>query len=148
MRFQPGILALALVVAAIAASGQTPAAAARTSEQIIMHHLAAFAANDLEALLGDYSDTATVITPRATATGKPQLREMFGKMLVGPQPATQLTAKVFADHGGYQIGYIVWVQNPGQPNERRGTDSFFILDGKIVAQTAAAIMPARTSPPK
>lgn len=145
MRFQqPGFLILALV-AAIPAGSQTPTAA-RTSEQIIAHHLSAFAANDLEGLLGDYSDTATVITPRGTTTGKPALREMFGRMLAGPQPATHLTAKVFTDSVGYQIGYIVWVQNLGQPNERRGTDSFFILDGKIVAQTAAAIMPTRTPP--
>ncbi len=146
MRLQPGILTLALL-AAVPASGRSPAAA-RSSEQIIMHHLAAFAANDLEGLLRDYSDKAMVITPRATATGRAELREMFGKMLVGPQPVTRLTAQVFTDNVGYQIGYIVWVQNPGQPNERRGTDSFFILHGKIVAQTAAAIMPTPAPPPQ
>jgi hypothetical protein len=133
--------------AAVPAGAQSPAAA-RTSEQIVMHHLAAFAAGDLEGLLGDYSDTATVITPRGTTTGKPALREMFGRMMAGPQPATQLTAKVFTNNVGYQIGYIVWVQNPGQPNERRGTDSFFILDGKIVAQTAATVMPTQALAPQ
>jgi hypothetical protein len=146
MRFQTGFLILALV-AAIPAGGQSPAAA-RTSEQIITHHLASIAAQDLEGVLGDYSDTATVITPRATTTGKAALRKMFGTMLANPQTATQLTAKVFTDSDGYKIGYIVWVQNFGQPNERRGTDSFFILDGKIVAQTAALIKPTPTAPPQ
>ncbi len=109
-----------------------------------MHHLSAFAADDLEDLLGDYSDTATVITPRGITSGKPALRKMFGRMMAAPQPATQLTTKVFTDN----VGYIVWVQNLGQPNERRGTDTFFIQDGKIVAQTAALIMPMHAPPPK
>jgi hypothetical protein len=44
------------------------------------------------------------------------------------------------------VGYLLWVQHAGTPQEVHGSDTFFIRAGKIVAQTV--VMMAISPPQK
>ena len=109
-----------------------------TPEQIVAHHMSASEAGDVDGILADYADTAVVMTAGGKTQGRAAIRKVFERILGGPaasRPRLTITQKYFTD----QIGYIVWVQNAGKPEELRGSDTFVIRHGKIVAQTVNVV---------
>ncbi len=47
------------------------------TQAVLDHHLTAFGANDLDAIMEDYADEATLITPDTTMHGKAQISAFF-----------------------------------------------------------------------
>ena len=45
-----------------------------TTQAVLDHHLASIGTNDLDAIMEDYADDATVMTPDASFTGKEEIR--------------------------------------------------------------------------
>lgn len=112
--------------------------ATATPEQIVMHHMSASAAGDVDGIISDYADNAVVIDPSGRTFGKAAIRKVFTTMFTsaaGSRSATELKQKFFAGN----IGYITWVQNEGKPGEVRGSDTFIIRNGKIAVQTVAVV---------
>src|SRR5215470_15159464 len=62
------------------------------TEQALLHHLQAFEAGDVEAIMADYSEDAVCITPDGTLTGHAQIRSLFEQMFaMFPRASSSLT---------------------------------------------------------
>jgi ketosteroid isomerase-like protein len=118
-------------------SGQTSA----NVETIVAHHLASAERGDVDALMADYAADAVLITPDTAITGRSAIRAVFQRLVGGNsapgsrQGALQVQKQVFKG----SVGYLLWVQHAGTPDEVRGSDTFFIRDGKIIAQTVVMV---------
>jgi ketosteroid isomerase-like protein len=110
-------------------------------ETVITHHLAAAERGDVDSMMTDYAADAVLITPDTAITGKRAIRAVFQRLVGGNSApggsagALQVQKQVFKRN----VGYLLWVQHAGTPDEVHGSDTFFIRDGKIVAQTVAMI---------
>jgi len=136
-----------MVVASIAIpscgySGQTTPSV----ETIVAHHLASAERGDVESLIGDYAADAVLITPDTAIAGKSAIREVFQRLVGGTSApggapgALQVQKRVFKGN----VGYLLWVQHAGTPQEVHGSDTFLIRNGKIVAQTVVMLtIPSR-----
>jgi hypothetical protein len=136
MRCARCLFALVLLGAApiIALSDAAPG----TPEQIVAHHMSAAASGDVDGMIADYADTAVVMTPGGETRGTEALRKMFAGIFGGP-PGSRAPLEVRRQFFTKEIGYIVWVQNEGKPEELRGSDTFLVRKGKIVAQTVMLV---------
>jgi ketosteroid isomerase-like protein len=134
---------IALIAAAFIAipitgySGQTTS----TVKTIVAHHLASAERGDVDSLMADYAADAVLITPDTAITGRSAIRSVFqrlvgGNAAPGDSPgALQVQKQVFKGN----VGYLLWVQHAGTAGEVRGSDTFFIRNGKIVAQTVVMV---------
>ncbi len=124
--------ALAVVVAFPAFADQHT----RTTEEVVMAHLGAFGAGDVDAIMEDYADDAVFILPNAVLVGHDQIRPVFeGLVAEFSQPGTEFTLDVtqFND----TIGYIAWHAETSVNVYAYGGDTFIVEDGLITAQTVA-----------
>ncbi|MGH8205600.1 MAG: hypothetical protein ACRETK_02370 [Steroidobacteraceae bacterium] len=138
------------VVAALAMglAGAVPlialgAPAAHTPQQIIAHHFSMFAAGNLDAVLSDYSDNATVITAAGVIHGKAAIRQQFARLVrprAGAQTAGAPSGPVIKQQF-YTPGaaWLMWVQNEGKANEVRGVETYIIHNGKIDMETVGTV---------
>jgi hypothetical protein len=135
MRRAVGLTSLLLAAFPVVALSD---AAPGSPEQIVEHHLSAAAAGDVDGVVGDYADNAVLITPAGQTKGKEAIRKAFAGLFApgqAPRPKLEVQRKYFTP----EIGYILWVQNPGKPEEVRGSDTFVVRKGKIIAQTVAVV---------
>jgi ketosteroid isomerase-like protein len=118
-------------------SGEKPADVAT----IVAHHLAAAERGDVDSMMRDYAPYAVLITPDTAITGKRAIRSVFQRLVggnAGPggsPAALQVQKQVFTGN----VGYLLWVQHLGTPDEVHGSDTFIIREGQIVVQTVAMI---------
>ena len=120
---------------------------ARTPDQVVKHHFAAFRQHDLEGVLSDYADDAIFIAPKQTVQRKVALRNLFESFFAtgdNKAPAPVFEAKVTADG---DVGYEHWVSNPGEPGSMAGTDAFVVRHGKILFHTVVEVHSAVDSRP-
>ena len=110
-----------------------------TTQKVLDHHLAAFGANDLDAIMEDYADEATLITPDSTFHGKEQIMNFFEGLFPSfPSEGTAFTIdKAVVDN---EVAYILWHATTPTIEVPLGTDTFIILDGKIKIQTFAGVI--------
>src|SRR6185437_15115008 len=141
------ILALAMM-AASAGWAQAPAAdSARTPEQVVRHHFAATAARDLDAVVGDYADDAVLITAEGIVHGKAGVRAAFAQLLRGPQPGARIAEargqragpQIIVSHFTRTVGWLIWAQNAGKPNELRGVETYLVRNGRIELETVGTV---------
>lgn len=128
------------------AAAPAPAAApAETSEadmQAVMdRHVAAVKAADVEAVMADYADDATMVLmpgdlwPKGALVGKTEVRKFFDwlkspEIMPGPKSMVVTTEKI-----GPNTMYFHFTQFPGTPQEVQGYDIYVFRDGKIAFQT-------------
>ena len=115
-------------------------------EAIVMHHLSALNSGDLDAAVAVYADSAIFITPDGETKGKTTIHKMLAGVLAnvrgggtGPRALFDVKRKYFTK----AIGYIVWTQNAGSPEEVQGSDTFVVRRGKIILQTAFLVPTTR-----
>lgn len=105
--------------------------ARRTSQQVFAHHGEALMAEDLDAMLQDYAETACIITPDAVTCGKEGLRTFFAH-LVQMLPHAQWNGKTtFADN----ILLLEWSADSARGSVSDGVETFVFQDGLIQYQT-------------
>ena len=142
-------IALGLAAASATTLAQTPAAGAgaRTPEQVVRHHFAAATARDLDAVVSDYADDAVLITANGVVRGKDAVRAAFAQLLRAPQRGAR-TASARAEPAGPQIlvshftgevGWLMWAQNAGKPNEVRGVETYLVRGGRIELETVGTV---------
>jgi uncharacterized protein (TIGR02246 family) len=133
---------------------QTPAAnSARTPEQVVRHHFAASAARDLNAVVSDYADDAVLITANGVVRGRDGVRAAFAQLLRGPQPAARIAAahaarpgpRIVVSHFTADVGWVIWTQNAGKPNELRGVETYLVRNGRIELETVGTVVVRPTS---
>ena len=111
----------------------------RETEEVLAHHLRAFAAGDIDMIMTDYADDAVVITPQGIVVrGAAQIMKMHEMTTASIPPGSQfqVTQKTVTE----SMACIVWNAESAKVKIPFGTDTFFIKEGRIVAQTFACQM--------
>ena len=106
------------------------------TEDVLKHHLECFEGGDLEGLLSDYTEESVLETPTGQVTGLETLRKIFWRLLEEfgkGEPAFEMVrSSVSGDHA-----FIFWKAQTEDNDYHIGTDTFFIVNGKIAYQTFA-----------
>lgn len=111
-----------------------------STEDVINHHLASFAAGDVEETLKDFTEESVLITPEGVIAGMDALREAFEDFYSGLfRPGTYTFEMDRVEIHG-DVGYIVWHSSNEGAEVPLGTDTFVVEDGKIAVQTFAALI--------
>lgn len=103
------------------------------TERVVMRHLAASEAGDASVVPRDYAEDAVVIFGTETAIGVDAVQQVFEDLYARTQMRLTYTTTVFEGN----VGYVVWTMD-----ELRGSDTFIVRNGKIVAQTGVVFAPA------
>ncbi len=107
-----------------------------TAKETFQHHLEAFGKNDIDELIKDYTEQSEVWTPEGPIVGLEAISSFFTyAFTLFPKDATRLEIKQMIIKGDKV--YIVWNADSPIINVPIGTDSFEIIDGKILWQTTA-----------
>jgi ketosteroid isomerase-like protein len=110
---------------------------ARSTEEILNHHLQAFGAGDLSAILADYTDESVIITSDGVVRGLKELPSFFEPMFAEfAKPGTSFSMGKTVIEG--ETAFITWSAETADNVYELGTDTFWIRDGKIMTQTFAA----------
>ncbi|MEO8771077.1 MAG: nuclear transport factor 2 family protein [Ferruginibacter sp.] len=106
---------------------------------VILHHLASFQDNDLEAVISDYTNESVLITPDATYKGPEEIKIFFAALMIHfpKQKSSFEMDKVVVSN---ELVYIVWHANTPSLDVSMGTDTFIIRNGKINQQTFAGLL--------
>lgn len=102
------------------------------TELVVMRHLAASEAGDASVVPRDYAEDAVVIFGNEATTGVEAIQQVFENLYARTQMRLTFTRTVFEGN----VGYVVWTMD-----DLRGSDTFFVRDGKIVAQTGVVFGP-------
>lgn len=110
---------------------------ARSTEDVLDHHLQAFGAGDLSGILQDYTNDSVIMTPDGAVLRGPEqatpLFEAFLAEFAKPGASFSLGQKVIDG----ETAYITWSAETADNVYELGTDTFWIHDGKILTQTFA-----------
>ena len=122
------------LASALAAAIPAYAADAMTAQQFADARLAAFGKGDVNALMAQYSDDATVFSPMGVMHGKDQIRPMI-EAVVGEfsQPGTTFKLNSQAAEGANVA--FVWQAETSKNVYDLGVETYVISDGKAVYQT-------------
>ncbi len=106
---------------------------------VLGHHIESMGAGDLDAILSDYADDATLLTPNGVFNGTDEIKAFFEGFMtqLPPEFIEELVIDVNEVDGAY--AYITWHSGTAAP---LGTDTFHVVDGKIAMQSFAAYMPS------
>ena len=107
-----------------------------TAQTTLIHHLEAFAKNDIDAIMDDFTEESEVWTREGAIKGMDAIRAFFSyAFTLFPSNSTRLDLKqMIVDKNK---AYIVWSAETAMITVPIGTDSFEIEDGKILWQSAA-----------
>lgn len=127
------------VPASAGASKATSGLAPDAMTRLLTHHLSSFQANDLDALMSDYTDESILITAAATYEGITGIRGFFAALI--PQFPTgstrlELDRMTVIDN----LLFIVWHASTPTVKVALGTDTMLVRQGKIHRQTFAGHM--------
>ncbi|HZY80858.1 MAG TPA: nuclear transport factor 2 family protein [Cyclobacteriaceae bacterium] len=140
-------VAAALIAAACTPAAKTPVIDEAVTQKVLDHHIQTFKDNDLEGVMADYTEESILITPDRTFKGLAEIRENFvGAFKALPKDGTTMTltkTSVTRD-----VAYMVWKATTPTLEFKFATDTFIIVDGKIVSQTYAGdVVPIATTAP-
>ena len=106
---------------------------------VLEHHLNSFGANDLEAILEDYTDESILITQDSTYVGLEQIKGLFvGLFPAFPTGESEINLDKMVINN--EMAFIVWHGSSPSVEVPFATDTFIIMDGKIVRQSFAGII--------
>ena len=108
------------------------------TESVLDHHLGAFVSKDLDQLLSDFTEESVLIGRDATYKGLDAIRGFFAPFLESFTPEMIDAFNMQRQDIQGEYAYIVWDIGDIAP---LGTDTFHIVDGKIMMQSFAAYMP-------
>jgi SnoaL-like domain len=106
--------------------------AQRTPQEIFQHHAESLGAEDVEATVLDYAETARIITPSGVVQGKAAIGKLFTD-LFRTLPKAQWNVKTtYVDN----ILFLEWTADSALASISDGVDTFIFQDGLIQTQTA------------
>ena len=108
-----------------------------TTKDILDQHMKAFVENDLDGVVADYSPDAVLFTPDRPLKGVAEIKPFFQAFLSEfAKPGASFSMRQENVVGEY--AYILWSAESADNSYEAATDTFFVRDGKIVAQSFAA----------
>jgi ketosteroid isomerase-like protein len=114
----------------------TTDSATSTTQAVVTHHLEGFLALDLEGVLADYAPDAVMIIQDGVLRGVDEIRPLFAALFAEfAKPGAKFDLKQQVAEG--EVAYIWWVAETPDNTYELGTDTFFVREGRIEAQTFA-----------
>jgi ketosteroid isomerase-like protein len=105
-----------------------------STKEIIDNHLKYFGEGDLKGILSDYAPGAILFTPDGPLRGADAMRPLFQALIAEfGKPGAVFSMKRQSVEGEY--AYILWTAETADNVYEVGTDTFVVLDGKIVTQS-------------
>jgi|WetSurMetagenome_2_1015567.scaffolds.fasta_scaffold1184082_1 hypothetical protein len=106
------------------------------SRNILQRHLSAFAENNLDAILDDFTEESVLITPDKSYAGLDEIKGFFTDLVFHfPKQKSSFTIeKTVIDD---ELVYILWNGKTPSLEVPFATDTFIMKDGKIRRQTFA-----------
>lgn len=130
------VIVFAVVLAACSSAPKPSGYDEAVTRKVLDHHIETFKANDLEGVMSDYTEESILITPDRTYKGLAEIRENFvAAFTVLPTSGTTMTltkTEVVKD-----IGYMVWKATTPTLEFKYATDTYVVVNGKILSQTYA-----------
>lgn len=105
--------------------------ARRTPEEIFQHHGQALGAEDVEATLLDYADSAILITPDGIMQGKDAIGKFFAGVFQALPQAQWGVKTTFVKN----VLFLQWTADSSKASVSDGVDTFIFEDGLIQVQT-------------
>ena len=113
--------------------------AARTTQEVLEHHVKYCNGACLEETLEDYCDETILINMGGPKRGLEEIRAFFADSMTTCLPAETVYENIHTYVCG-EMAYIVWKAESPYYSVPYGTDTFIIRNGKIVQQTFAGIL--------
>ena len=108
----------------------------RSTKEVLDHHVRCFGESDIAGILSDYAPNAILFTPEGPLKGVAAIRPFFQAMCEEfGRPGTAFSMKHQSIDGNY--AYVLWTAETADHVYELGTDTLFVMDGKIVAQSFA-----------
>jgi hypothetical protein len=102
----------------------------RTPEEIFAHHGQSLGAEDLDATVMDYADTAVLVTPDGVLRGD-GIRNFFDGLFKALPKAKWGLKTIYVDN----LLFLEWTGDSTRASVSDGVDTFIFKDGLIQAQT-------------
>ena len=116
-----------------------------STQEILEHHLASFAASDVEATLSDYTESSVMLTPQGALRGLAAIRAFFETAYAEfRQPGTQLKLQQMLVDG--DCAFVAWEGETSANTYEAATDTFVIRDGRIALQTFGVKVTPKSTP--
>jgi hypothetical protein len=113
---------------------------AMSAQDVLNHHLGAFASGNTDEILKDYTEASALIFPDTTYRGIAAIRGIFTQVLTGIfKPGTYEFIMDRVEIEG-TVAYIVWHATTSAGEVRMASDTFVFQDGKIAVQTFAMLL--------
>ena len=109
------------------------------AEETLNHHLQSFGEGNIDEIVADYTDDSVIIFESNLIKGLDNIRAFFSDFIGNTLPPGSEFEMKHTQIVGY-IAYIVWVASTDKLSFKLGTDTFVIIDGKILQQTIAALV--------
>lgn len=104
----------------------------RSPQEVFAHHAEALGAQDIDAIVSDYTEDAVFITPEGVKRGPEGVREGFERLIADvPDASWQLPTQIYED----DILLLEWQADAGDTFVDDGIDTFVFRDGMIRVQT-------------
>lgn len=108
-----------------------------TTEMVLDHHLKAFASNDIDAIMLDYTEESELWKADGQLKGREEIVAFYSYVFsILPKESTEMHSIQRIVQGNK--AYLVWSADSAFISIPLGTDSFEIADGKIIWQSIAA----------
>jgi predicted SnoaL-like aldol condensation-catalyzing enzyme len=103
----------------------------RTPEEVFTHHAQSLGAEDLEAIMMDYADSAILINPSGVRRGKDAIRKFFADLLQALPKAQWGVKTIYAG----DVLFLEWTADSARASVSDGVDTFIFQNGLITLQT-------------
>ena len=121
---------------------QTATVAPSAAAAVFDRHLAAFAKNDIDAIMADYGEGAVFVTPQGVFEGLAAIRSLFEDLLAEfSAPGT--TMRLGQRQVVGPLVLVTWSAETAKNRYTFATDSLYVVDDLIRWQTFAAVITAK-----
>ncbi len=100
--------------------------------EVVMHHLGALQAKQLDEVLADYTDQSVLMAPERSFHGLAEIRAYWQAAMAGTPPEMMAAIQPVRQDVDGEVAYVVW---KAEPFIKMATDTFVIRGGKILAHT-------------
>src|SRR5712692_3346582 len=112
----------------------------RTPEEVFTHHAQALGAEDLDAIMMDYADSAYLISPSGVLRGKDAIRDFFAGVFRALPKAQWGVTTTFVEN----ILFLEWTADSSRASVSDGVDTFIFQEGLIQVQTVRCTIVPKT----
>lgn len=109
-----------------------------STQGTLTHHLQSLT-EGIDSIMSDYTEASVLFTPEGPIKGLDGIRSFYEAFLTNSPPELIKALTVTRQDIEGEVAYILWKASPFIP---LATDTFVIREGKILAQSFAALMPA------